>query len=181
MNDKILKDLKNVRKVVSIFVDRNNKEKCCTGYLSYFDDEGIIINYITSGGEFDGYGWRKKDDIYRIDVNGKYEEKLQLLYNLKKQKNINIELENKSGYLKSLIDFAFLNKEVVEISVDELDEQESIIGIIKEILEDDIMSITQIDEFGEKNGISYIYISDIIKLDCGGVDLSDRKLFLDKK
>ena len=127
---RILDNKKKNDSVISIFTNRNFPEKCCVGFVGCHD-RGVIIKHITPVGLYDGFYWRRVCDIYRIDIDGKYESDLKRLYILQKQKhdllNSLCDCENT---LTMLLKYASEKQKIAEICIDESETQEDIIGTI---------------------------------------------------
>lgn len=158
-------------KVVSVFTDWTNKTKCSVGFIYTYDKNTVVIQHLTCDGEEDGYAWRKIEDIYRIDLCGKYEVKLKKLYKFKNQKHC--ELFSNIKFNSNLLQIIYCAEEkskIVEVSIDIDNEQELIVGFINCIIEDKIIEIYRVDDYGELDGATIINIEDIISLNFDSKD-----------
>ena len=159
--------------VVSIFTDIYNKEKCSTGFIKSIDKTDILLKHLNQNGESDGYILRRIEDIYRIDIDGLYENKLKKLYYYKNEEHDKLLLENKNIRYELLL-FAEQHRKFLEISIDYDNEQEIIVGYIKRIdTENDNFFINKVNSYGVDDGITVIHIDDIISLNYDSNDARD--------
>lgn len=167
---KILDDARKNENVVSIFTNRNSPEKCCVGFVECHDN-GVIIKHITPFGLYDGFYWRRVNDIYRIDIDGKYETDLKRLYLLQKQKHdLSNSLETYTNSLTLLLNFASETQKIAEICIDESETQEDIVGTICYDPTVNYLKINRISNLKKKDGTTFISISDIIKCNVDAED-----------
>ena len=158
--------------VVSIFTNRNDPEKCCVGFVGCHD-RGVIIKHITPMGLYDGFYWRRVDDIYRIDIDGKYESDIKKLYLLQGQKHDLLNYaETDSDSLAILLKYASQKQKIIDICIDESETQEEIVGNVFYDSTMDFLKINRIDNLKRNNGITFINMSDIVKC-C--VDAEDNR------
>lgn len=176
----ILNKLIKANKVVSIFSDYDNKEKCTVGFIKGFDDVYVLIICIDVNGEYDGIALRKLDCIYRIDFDGIYETKIHRLYELKNEENCEFLFNKSIDIFGQLIKYAISYDKVIEISIDEDNEQELIVGTVNSYNEDKIVYIKKINSYGENDGITIINEQDTVTLNCDSRDARDLQL-LNKK
>lgn len=162
-----------VNRVVSVFIDLDDKEKHETGFIIGYDDQYALIAHINPRGEYDGFVVNYLNDIYRIDFNGLYELKISNLYRINNQNHPTIEFDSKSdSILKKMIDYSIKHRTIVTIQMDDV----FITGFVTSIFKETVL-IDVIDDNGVLNGktsldISYIdalsvdtdYEQDILKL-----------------
>lgn len=108
----LIKKFYDENAVVSIYKDFDDTAVCEVGYINTYNDDEILLSSINKRGEYDGYILLHIDDIFRIEANGKYEEKMKKLYSLKKQKHEKFELAN-DGVAYRIFDFAKENNLIV--------------------------------------------------------------------
>lgn len=174
--DAILKEEIKENRIVSIFSDYNNMEKCTVGFIGNFDDDFVLIKCVNTNGEEDGLAIRRVDNIFRIDIGGEYESKLQKLYRLKGEKH-NIYLDkNSDNVFNQILGYSISNNKVLEISIDENNEQELICGTVESINDNGLIKIKKINFYGYDDGVTFIDVDDIVTLNCDSNDAKD--LFL---
>lgn len=158
---RILHELYTSQKSACLYTNFNDINKFHFGTIAAVNDEEVAIQMITPYGDDDGIIIMNIDNVYRIETNCKYVEKMKKLCSNKQLPSYEFFSENNSIKISSLL-FAF-NKELV-VSIELLDSgYNSIVGLIK-MIEDNKCKIQQVDEYGNLDGISYIRIKDITKL-----------------
>ena len=150
--------------VVTIFSDKYNPEKCTVGYVQMVDCTGVILSAISPEGLYDGFVWRANSLIYRVDIEGKYERYLKEKNIVMNQNVVNIETREDS--LKTILKYAYEYKSNVEISVDESNTQELIIGYIESLYEDGTLIIKRMNQYEEDDGRCIIEQQNIVSLNC---------------
>jgi len=62
--------------IISVYCNPDEADGAVVGITAQIDDNHFIVNEITKSGEYDGYGLRKTDEIFRIDYDSGYERSL---------------------------------------------------------------------------------------------------------
>jgi hypothetical protein len=170
-NNFILETLKkslNENVIVSIFTNRNAPEKCICGFIDAISVEQFSIKHISVDGFYDGYKVRRIEDIFRVDISGKYEDRLKYLYTYRNQSHTDF-LKSKSNSDSNLFKEGLLSAKglnmVVTVCINETEEQNYIVGWVKNVTETEVI-ISNISDSGEIDGESVFYIEDIVKLCC---------------
>lgn len=160
--------------MVSAFSNRHQPDKCSTGFIEEISNEQFIMKHVAPEGVYDGYIIRRINDIFRIDFNGKYEKRLALLYNLQVQHHkgtLKNKLNEDSNLFIAALVFAQNNNLIVRVCIDETEMQEDIVGFVKKV--HDNVIISRITNEGLADGESIFRTSDIIKIN---IDSSDEKI-----
>ena len=76
----ILKGAKSEGKIVSIYVEPQNWDSFSLGFVDLIDDNYVRLKSLNKFGEFDGYEIRSLDEIIKIEMDGKYERKIDSLH-----------------------------------------------------------------------------------------------------
>lgn len=163
----LLKEVQKQERIVSIFFDSCDQTSCSVGIIDTLTDNEVRLNSITPDGEFDGQEVRQLYEIIRVDYDGLYEKKIELLWNNRNKIIDEFFLKKKSGVQNLIIDTieqAQSNNFIVEIWSD--DEDNSIVGYIKKI-EKDLIEISSIDDYGREDGTININPKIILSVDCG--------------
>lgn len=154
-------------KIISIYNDKEDTYRHLTGYIGAYNDNEMLIQHISSRGLYDGYIIIHRDTIFQLDCGGKYENKIEILYRVKKQTHEKIEVED-NAILYSTLKYAQKNNYIICAEL-----QDSIIrGFVKEYGEETIC-IDAITEFADKDGISEIKLDEIIILSVDTEDEQD--------
>lgn len=163
-----LKNLEMKNEIISIFTDRNNADTWSSGFIESLSKEHIILKHISPIGRYDGFIARRLDNIFRLDYDGIYEHRLLKLYNMQVQSHKSIFTNNEcieENLFNKLLQFARISNYVITLSIDENDEQEDIIGYVKEIY-DNTIEISKINYQGLYDGKSTFCINDIVLINC---------------
>ncbi len=150
-------------KIISVYDEQNNSNVFSAGIVKGFTKDEVVLKKLNKEGKFDGIMVMKIDDIIRIQYDGIYEKKLQILSTLKDENEIK-EIEfnfNKSPILE-ILKTAKKHNKVVNIITDE--DANEIIGYVNSIEYDFLeMKVITIDGFSD--GITVFKISDIQRID----------------
>ena len=106
---------KELDNIISIYCDSSNPETHLTGYLHTFDDEYLLIRHVTAHGDNDGFIAVRRQDVFRIDISGKYEKKIDILY--KKKKQTHSHLRRCEKVLDDLLFFSCENKYIISVEI----------------------------------------------------------------
>lgn len=158
--------------IVSVFSDREQPDKCSVGYIDTIAEEQVLIKHVTPTGMVDGFMIRRLEDVFRVDIDGQYEQKIQQLYTLQGQCHQMLftnQVKNDSNLFKEALANSQKLAIVVNICIDETESQDSIIGFVKEISDNEVV-VSRISDNGLADGESVILLDDIIKLNCDSDD-----------
>lgn len=173
----LLCSYENKANIIGIYSDNTSTDKFSAGYVIAVSSDDVVIAHITPNGMYDGFMLKKIEDIYRIDVDGKYETVLQKLYTEQSQfhKEFNAEYNNLT---KSFLYFAAINKYVVTIELFDSG-LEDVQGFIDNINEETV-NIRKLNSYGEYEGNSIIFINDITFITCDSDNEHTLKILANK-
>ena len=164
---------------ISIYNDSENSDKCCLGYVQAVNEEWVLTKEISPTGRFDGYCTQRFEDIFRVEQDTQYIKKLAILYDLKKDANSEFNLNISENILPNALDSAIQNHIMTTTWVN--NDSGAITGYVTEY-QDGVVSMQQITEYGEKDGLVMIYEEDIVQVWLGAEDDADiDKLVQDRK
>lgn len=144
-------------KVISVFCDRSRPETHLSGYMGGLSDDEMILKHISKDGFYDGFILIHLSDIFRIDFDGKYEQKLQTLYEYRKQIHPIIG-EHESLYL-SLLCFCKAQNLIVSIEL----EESQLAGFLIHFDYDSVRLLV-IDDYGMPNGETVVDSNEILSI-----------------
>lgn len=158
---KILFDFCSKKQIASIYTNSNDVNKFHFGYILSVSEEDIAIHMFSPDGEDDGIIVMDVDNVFRVEENSLYIKKM---LNLCPNNGFTpYVLDIESGKIKnSIISFAKKEKHIVSIELLESGFND-IVGLIYEIC-DNQCKIEQFDEYGNKDGFSYVSIESITKI-----------------
>ncbi len=167
-----LRKSKEENTIVSVYTNANEPDRFSAGVIEVISIEHFIMKHVTLEGLYDGYIIRRFDDIFRIDFNGQYEQRLSLLYRLQNQHHPNF-LKNEVDEDTNLFLAALLAAQesliVTRVSIDETGDQDDIVGFVQGINDSGII-VSEISFEGLADGESVFMIDDIVKMHCDSVE-----------
>lgn len=150
--------------------DDGSKELC--GYISYYNKDIIVISHITANGLYDGYVIRYISDLFEIDYDGKYEERIEKLYKLKKQSHKEIVFNN-DNIISIMFDFAKENGYLISLETSELINIGELISY-----NDNTVTLKILDKYGQKECIAAVNIDKVISFGIDGTDEQNLRLLI---
>ncbi|SFS64021.1 hypothetical protein [Marininema halotolerans] len=171
--------------IISVYTDRNDPSSFSAGVITALSNQHIVMRHVTPDGLSDGYLVRRVDDIFRIDVKGKYEERLKQLYTLQGQSHDHLLLpdvheKNEVNLILQCLTHAKEHRDIVSLSIDDTGELDDLVGFVKEI-GDDVVEISCVNDQGFSDGGSFIFLQDILKLNMRTTDEKILALLFDNQ
>lgn len=166
---RILEEIKESQKLCSLYINFQDTSKFIFGKILEVDEMYIIFFSFSPDGEYDGLMLIKIDNILRIEYDDLYAARMNRLLD---DKNLSCKLNVYSTEHNNLAEL-FLNmllKEKLIISVELLDSAiYDIIGFVEEI-SGNICKISQVNDDGQSDGVTYIRINDITQISADSLD-----------
>jgi hypothetical protein len=173
----LLCDSEDTNQIVDLYSDTSNTDKFSAGFIVALSSDDVVIAHIAPGGKYDGFMLKKIDNIFRADIGSKYDATIQKLYLQQSQAHTKFrsEFENLS---KGFLYFAKTNNYVATIEL--LDSNlEDVKGFIDDVAEDTV-KIRKLNQYGESDGYSIVYIDDISFITCDSDDEHALKILFEK-
>ncbi len=165
----LLKEYWQTNTLIAIYTNKDKEETFAVGYINQLTKEEVIILHVGLHGEYDGYSACYIDDIFKIETNTKYLNKINILKDWEATDILPI-INTSNDFFTSLITTAMKNSKIVAIGCYDLDT--AIIGFLKSTL-DNIIIISQIDEYGEQDGDTIICKDSINKIVIDDIECRD--------
>lgn len=170
MKKEMLENFKKNKKLVSLYSNVENKDAFNVGFIVDYDSKFLLLNSISEYGKYDGILLIYIDDIFRIDIDSNYENKLLRLLNNKEITNY--KFKKIGSCIEKLFNYAKENNSIISISFFDSDYKSDVIGKVKSY-NTNLVEICCYDEYGKVDGISYINISEI---NYASLDSLDEKM-----
>ncbi len=168
---KLLEPLIGEDAIVSIYCDGRNSDTFFLGYLLDMDEDDLLLNLLSPGGEEDGFAVICRDLIFTAGEDRPYGAKILKLSLLKGQKKKQLPTAHTEGSaLYDLIAYAYAQQAVVWVNFDR-----NLTGVI-ESFTDDSLTLVQVDEFGKEYGRTVIDTAAVMLLRCRTAELRDIEL-----
>ena len=145
------------------------------GFVVGFSDDHVVIESLTPRGECNGWILCAFSDIFRIDCNGRYEEKLLSLYRVRDARHPRDFLgavDLTSDLKVDLLQAARLHDYAVEV---ETGGDDNIVGFVREI-GTETLSVEKLDLYGQNDGDCTAALDEIERIIVNDGDLQDLKL-----
>lgn len=166
---KILFELYSSKKPASIYTDCEETSKFHFGYVLAVNEKEIALQLISPDGEDDGLTVINTENVFRVETDGQYSEKMKKLCSENAIHLYELPINN-DDISESVLLSAVKKKQVVSIEL--LDSgYDDVTGFVESI-SDGECKIRLIDEYGCEDGYSYISVEDITKISC---DTQDEK------
>lgn len=167
-----LKKFTECNKTVCLYENEDDTSKFNCGFLSAIEDNELLIENVTSSGEYDGYIAFLADKIYKVQQDSEYNRKIEKLYQIKKQHHQHIVCNQ--SIFKSVLKFAQTNGFAVTLRFYDSN-YDDLQGFVV-ALDEDILTVEEVDTYGRPDGISDIDINSITKIYCDTADEHNYKL-----
>ncbi len=151
------------KEMLQIYTNFGDTQKFSVGFVYALTSTEILIAHVTPYGKYDGYIVKQLKDIYRIETQSKYINKLKKLYSHEKKEHTVIE-QTHNSLVSDLLSFAYHNQKIVSLELLESD-NDDIIGFV-DSLQSGLARISTIDEYGKSDGVSFIKTDDITHAVC---------------
>lgn len=145
-----IKFCRDKRKVASVYLDKEDTCHHLTGYITACNDDEVLIAHINTRGEYDGFIYEYASNVYRVDYDGEYEDKIGTLYKLKHQSHPQFE-PDEENILFSLLKFAENSEFLVSLE----DEENSVTGFLKSFSDTQI-ELETVNDYGKYSGVTVI-------------------------
>lgn len=158
---RILSELRRSQKMVSIYTDYQETNKFHYGVVIALNEKEIAIQMLSPDGESDGIIVMDAENVFRVEENGQYDEKMKKLCPNNPLPLFNEALDENEIF-ESLLSIASIEKSIISIELVDSGYND-IVGFVEEI-EDGMCKVKQVDEFGYEDGFSFFLIRDITKI-----------------
>ncbi len=163
--------LQSIRKIsksgqfAAIYTNDADTSSFIFGRVIVTDDKYLAIQPVTQDGEADGILIKLCDDVFRIDIGGRYVERMKKLMNHYNVNLVNYNIDEKN-IVDSIMDIAKHERCVMSIEL-EKSGIDDITGFVKEYNQEGIV-LDVIDSFGSADGISSARKASISQISYNG-------------
>ncbi|MDD2269061.1 MAG: hypothetical protein PHY15_05860 [Eubacteriales bacterium] len=172
----LLKMLCEEGKYASIYTNTQDTSKFHYGKVLAVNDSEVLIYMISPNGTFDGVILEPLKAVLRIEIDGQYDAKMKKLFSSELMVAFNEKLDS-LNLKRSLLQIAQKTNKIVSLELI-YSGFDDVVGFIK-ALHDEICEIQVVDEYGFKDGQSFVKLDDITKI-CYASEDEERILKLYK-
>lgn len=160
---------------ICIYNDADEPSKFKFGKIIAFDDSYTAIYEIAPNGFYDGVSVIMTDSITRIERGGQYSEKMRKLTSPESYEQFRYDISTEH-IREDILNIAEKEQGIVRLEILESGIFD-VIGIIERI-EDGVVSVQLVDEYGYKDGNAEILFGDITTISyCGDEERTIGRLF----
>lgn len=168
----LLKTFKNTELLEVYTYEGDNK--CLVGYILHTNEEQTLLAAIGTSGLYDGYTVLATDSIVSVATETEYLKKIEKLYKLKKQAHPTYKGDTED-LIGGALSYSKEQNYIVSLMLVDSDEYATT-GFVNELINDEIVLISEVDSFGSIDGKRFIDIEAIEHVTIDGEDEQDRKL-----
>lgn len=171
----LLERIKLQNKKVSLYGNTANTSSFMFGSVISVSESKVLLYLLSPSGDFDGFLLKNIEDIYRVEFDDQYSKKMQRLIKsdalppypnkliCDTPKDLTICMLQYANQEEEIVSIELLNSGIINV-----------IGFVQEINKK-LCAIQQIDELGNLDGITYIYLQDITQISAASSD--ERNLY----
>lgn len=154
-----LTNLSKSRELICLYNDRNNFAKFRFGKILFIDENDMIFYEISRDGNFDGLTLFPVDDVYRIEKDGQYNKRMNILMKSNTFPSFDLEIQNQD-IKHSFLSYIAESKRIASVT---LKQEETVAGFIEKV-NDFMFEIHQIDYYGNDDGYATITINSVTSI-----------------
>jgi len=158
---RILKELFDSKELASFYSNYEKTDSFHVGTVLAVNDEEIALKLISPYGEDDGVEVFNVEDIFRVETEGKYLEKIKKLCTDSSVLEFNEKIDENS-IIESILKIACDKKEMV--SVELIDSGYTEIQGFVESADGDECKFRQVDDYGYEDGLVYVKTGNVTQV-----------------
>lgn len=174
----VLKRYMEQNDIVSIYTKADDPDDIFCGRICAVSDAYVLIANIGSDGMYEGHSVFEVERVHRVDAGGKYEKKIALLYELKKQSHPRIA-DSLQNPLVTLFSHAKANRSIVSCEVHQSGDL-NVRGFAKAV-DENLVTIDVVSSYGIDDGESILCVDAITMVHCDSSSEMDAKLLYDTR
>ena len=160
--------------LVSIYTDISEPDYFDLGFVLALDDDYVLLNTVSQFGEETGFLLNNLDNIFLVCYDLPYAEKMQKLFQLKKQNRRDIPKAT-DDLLMRILTYAKENHRLIQVNNDD-----DAIGYVSDY-QNQMLELQLVGCYGEDRGSAYIDFDTINIVDIDTIFLTDLMLLRDEK
>ncbi len=149
------------KELIGIYWDSDDPDRFDLGFIAAMDEDDLVLAAISTDGRYDGYQLIHIQDIFQIEYQSKYIEKITKLHGMRKRKHKPVEFGD--DFVLSLLKFAKENDLIVNIRVEDCDDSND--GFVLEADEENL-KLCIVTSVGKADGMMDIDIASITDICC---------------
>lgn len=147
--------------LIGIYSDPDDPEHYDLGFIAAMDEDDIVLAAIDNDGRYDGYVLIHIQDIFQIEYETSYIEKITKLHSMRKRKHKSVVFGD--DFVLSILKLAKEDHLIVSITIENSDDTNE--GFVVE-LDESNLKLCIIDTIGKADGTMYIDVASITDICC---------------
>lgn len=149
----ILSELYETGKFASFYTNFEKQDCFHFGKIIALNENNAAIQLLDTDGQDDGVMIIDVNNIFRVELDGQYYNKMRKLFSLEEIVDYDFKIEKGDDIIKAVLSHAALNKVIVSIELCESG-YNNIVGFVLEINGNEC-KVLLIDDYGEEDGHTY--------------------------
>ena len=149
----ILNELYETGTFASFYTNFEKQDYFHFGKIIALNENNVALQLLDTDGQDDGVMIMDVNNIFRVELNGQYYNKMRKLFSPEKIVDYDFKIEKGDDIIKSVLSHATLNKVIVSIELCESG-YNNIVGFVLEINGNECKALL-IDDYGEEDGYTY--------------------------
>jgi hypothetical protein len=172
----VLADALKEKTLLSVYADKADTESFWVGEICGLSEQYFLGKRYDQYGQYDGFSVFSIDEIYQINISGRYNSKLGTLIDIRGEKIPTPEI-NGGSLIDDLLEHAQKNSFLVTLQLFGSG-FEDLMGFVEEKNSDSVI-IRQINLYAEYEGTSTILIDSISEMECNTVEHRNLQMLCD--
>ena len=161
--------------LIGIFSDPSDPAGFMAGWVEAVTDEHVLLRHLSRHGRYDGYRLLHLEEIFRVDTEGRYLERLLSLSQAREERFLRLfeeKVSSESDLIVETLRAAQRRELMVRVYILERDNES---GRVKD-LSHDTVTIERLDHYGAADCDAMIHLEAISNLSCDDEALQDLRI-----
>jgi hypothetical protein len=160
---KTIQMIMDMEHIALVYIDENDTEMFSAGYIKEYSENELLMYYVDPFGYNNGVAVKCIRDIIKIEYGDKYSAKIQKLNSIRKTEVDFFDI-GKGNLFSRILEHSIEKKKIVTIEIlnSKVDDA---VGYVTSI-ENHIVTLILIDNYGYKDGSMLINMNDITHIVC---------------
>lgn len=165
--EKILKKLKEEQKLCALFQDKDDLDCCSVGYILEVQDGYCIIESLDDDGTFRCFEFNEVESIFQVKTDSRYIQSIQKMMQIKGYQRQKADFFKGENIFFQSLNYLKQNKIIASLELHNSYRMD-ITGYITDF-DEDVVSMQNVNDYGEFNGNAYVDLKSVSGLTFGSV------------
>lgn len=166
--------------LIGVFSDPSEPAVFMAGWVEAVTGEHVLLRHLTRHGRYDGYRLLHLEEIFRVDTEGRYLERLLLLSQAREERVLRLfdaQVAEESDLVVETLRAAQGRDLLVRVYILERDNES---GRVKDLAHDTV-TITRLDHYGAADCEATIHLEAISNIHCDDEALQDLRILASRR